>query len=158
MRTPADEYGWTTRSAPARRSLRAAESSDARATMKMSGRRRARGQGDEDVLLVRVGRRDERPSPARGPPFRDSCPLRRRRARRERAASTAAAIDVGFTSTTTYSVAACSNSAATLRPTRPNPQMMMWSRSWAMALLLRPSPKYSPTTPRVISSTTAPAR
>ena len=38
MRSPAEEYGWTTRSAPARRSLRAAESSDARATMKMSGR------------------------------------------------------------------------------------------------------------------------
>ena len=48
---------------------------------------------------------------------------------------------------TTYSLPAWSNSAATLRPTRPNPQMMVWSRSWPMALLLRPLSEVLPDDP-----------
>ena len=61
--------------------------------------------------------------------------------------SAAAAIESGFTSMTTYSLPACSNSAATLRPTRPNPQMIVWSRSWPMALLLRPCSEVLPDDP-----------
>ena len=55
-------YGWTTWSAPARRSFSAASSFAALATMSMSGRA-ARRQRHEEVVDVRVARRDE---PARG--------------------------------------------------------------------------------------------
>ena len=116
--SPAEEYGWTTRSAPASFSLRAAESSEPRATTKSSGCDRLGREGDEEVDLVRVGGRDE-PAGAADPRLLEVAVLGAVAEHDERAVRLRRLERVGVDVDDDVSFPLARSSAATLRPTRP---------------------------------------